>query len=144
MVGFSTVWCTAFSNLAWLTFSWLKHNSLLQLLFQLLTFKCCCGIIIFQQLRTASFYVSYKQLYSCYWSDILLRTTPINWPSPREWHNFLNYIYNACDKNTYTYTKPHGKGQSLLWHDANKSLYSGKARIQSFIGFLYKIVIGLR
>ena len=28
---------------------------------------------------------------------ILSRTTPINWPSPPEWHNFLNYVhvYNA-------------------------------------------------
>ena len=39
---------------------------------------------------------------------VLLRTTPINWPSPPEWRNFLNYIYNAYShkwhKNINMYT----------------------------------------
>ena len=26
---------------------------------------------------------------------VLLRATPINWPSPWEWRNFLNYVYNT-------------------------------------------------
>ena len=49
-------------------------------------------------------------LHSSCWSVVracvLLRTTSINWPSPPEWHNFLNYVYNTYSHKwpqTHTY-----------------------------------------
>ena len=51
---------------------------------------------------------------SCWYVDqvcVLLHATPINWPSPPEWRNFLNYVYNAYSrkwhKHIYIYIYLH-------------------------------------
>ena len=74
--------------------------------------KSCIIFILFlyniQQLLVLVVFL-YSSYLSVAWAHVLLCTLPINWQSPSEWCNFLNYVYNALlckwNKHIYIYSR---------------------------------------